>query len=135
VDETPVCIEDLMPTILDIADIPIPDGVDGQSLLPVLCGKKLLDRPYLHLETAPTYHALTDGKEKYIWFVEDGQVQYFDLISDPHEVKNLIDQPENADRMAWWRDELIKVLADRPEGFSDGKQLIEGLTYPGLMGK
>ena len=135
VDKTPVCIEDLMPTILDIADIPIPDGVDGQSLLPVLCGKKLLDRPYLHLETAPTYHALTDGKEKYIWFVEDGQAQYFDLISDPHEMHNLIDQPENADRMAWWRDELIKVLADRPEGFSDGKQLIEGRTYPELMGK
>ena len=96
-------------------------------------GEGPLDRPYLHLETAPTYHALTDGREKYIWYVEDGETQYFDLTVDPHETQNLIDQPEKIDRTAWWRSELIKTLATRQEGFSDGHQLIPGCKYPGLM--
>lgn len=81
------------------------------------------------------YHALTDGREKYIWYVEDGRAQYFDLMTDPNEMRNLIEVPEKADRIAWWRAELINVLADRPEGFSDGRQLITGRTYSGLMGK
>jgi arylsulfatase len=132
-DETPVCIEDLMPTILDMAEVSAPSCIDGHSLLPLMRGEGSLDRPYLHLETAPMYHALTDGREKYIWYVEDGKAQYFDLTVDPHEMQNLVDQPESSDRVAWWRSQLIETLADRPEGFSDGRQLIPGCDYPGLL--
>lgn len=134
-DETPVCIEDLMPTILDLADVPTPDGVDGRSLLPLMRGEGSLDRPYLHLETAPTYHALTDGKEKFIWFAQDGHTQYFDLTNDPHELRNLADLPDRTERVAWWESELVKTLSGRPEGFSDGDRLIPGREYPGLMRK
>src|SRR5690606_14560830 len=31
--------EDLMPTVLDLAGVPIPDGLDGRSLLPALRGQ------------------------------------------------------------------------------------------------
>ncbi len=132
VDETPVCIEDLMPTILEMADAECPDGVDGQSLLPLMRGDAELDRPYLHLETAPTYQCLTDGKEKFIWYVEDGSEQFFDLTVDPREERNLIASPKHTDRVEWWRFELIDRLTGRQEGFSDGERLIAGCDYAGL---
>ncbi len=130
VDSTPVCIEDIMPTLLDMADVEAPEGIDGHSLLPLMRDASLIDRPYLHIETAPTYQCLTDGKEKFIWYVEDGREEFFDLTVDPREERNLIHS--SSDRAGWWRGELVSVLAGRDEGFSDGMSLIAGRRYPGL---
>ena len=105
----------------------------NQSLLPLMRGDGELDRSYLHLETAPTYHCLTDGREKYIWFVADGREQYFDLVADPGEERNLIAETDHARKIGWWRTELIQTLEARPEGFSDGERLIPGRAYPGLI--
>ncbi len=132
VNDTPVCIEDLMPTVLDMADVACPDGVDGKTLLPLLRGDAVLDRRYLHIETAPTYQCLTDGKEKFIWYVADGREEFFDLISDPHEEQNRIDSADYQDRIVWWRSELVTVLSGRTEGFTDGRALIQGQPYLGL---
>lgn len=131
--DAPVCIEDLMPTVLEMADVEIPGGVDGKSLLSTMQGSGDLDRPYLHLETAPTYQCLTDGREKFVWFVEDGTEQFFDLVADPCEARNLIGDSASEAKVSWWREELIKTLAERPEGFSDGTKLLEGKPYPGIQ--
>ena len=119
-----------MPTILDMADVDCPEEIDGQNLLPLMRGERSLDRPYLHIETSPTYQCLTDGKEKFIWYVEDGREEFFDLTNDPGEEKNMINT--SSDRAAWWRSELVTVLKNRPEGFSDGMTLIAGRMYRGL---
>jgi hypothetical protein len=132
--DVPVCIEDIMPTVLEMAEVDVPEGVDGTSLLPILRGEGDLDRPYLHIETAPTYQCLTDGREKFIWFVKDGSEQFFDLVADPVEARNLIDDSDYSARVEWWRGELIKTLADRPEGFFDGTKLVAGRSYPGVRG-
>ena len=133
--DTPVCIEDLMPTILEMAGVGCPDDTDGHSLLPLMRDETRLDRAYLHIETAPTYQCLTDGKEKFIWYVRDGREEFFDLSSDPREEKNLIRSAEKSDRVGWWRSELVRVLRDRPEGFSNGENLIAGKPYPGLASR
>ncbi|MCA1810068.1 MAG: sulfatase-like hydrolase/transferase [Lentisphaerae bacterium] len=63
-----VCLADVMPTILELAGAPIPAGVDGRSLLPLLRGVTEGWRDYVHIEHAPMHQSLTDGREKYIWF-------------------------------------------------------------------
>lgn len=126
----PVGLEDIMPTILDMANAPIPGSVDGRSLLPLLRGEKAPWREHIHIECAPMHHTLTDGKEKFIWFVVDGREQFFRLAEDPTECRNLAGKPEEAKRISYWRNLLIKELKDRPEGFSDGKRLLSGVSYP-----
>ncbi len=128
--EQPVSLEDIMPTILDMVGIEIPDTVDGKSLLPVMRNETSELRPYVHLEHAALYHALTDGREKYIWFVEDGKEQYFRMDEDPQELRNLAASPKHAERLKHWRSLLIQELAGRPEGFSDGQNLKPGVEYP-----
>jgi len=136
----PVCLEDIMPTILDMAGLPIPETVDGRSLVPLLQGQVVKWRQYVHiehsegvLEEAFTHHTLTNGQEKYIWFTRDGREQFFDLTRDPDERQDLSACPKAADRLAGWRRLLIDELRDRPEGFSDGQRLIPGRTYLPVM--
>jgi len=131
--QNPVGLEDIMPTLLDMADVPIPESVEGRSLLPLLRGEKASWREYIHIEHAPIHHTLTDGKEKFIWFTADGREQFFRLADDPTECHDLAKKPEEADRMTSWRNLLLKELKDRPEGFSDGTKLIPGRPYPAVI--
>lgn len=128
--DAPVCLADVMPTILDLAGAPIPPGVEGLSLLPLLRGEAGPWREYIHIEHSPLHHTLTDGREKYIWFVADGREQFFSLADDPSEIRDLAGRSEAAERVSHWRGLMVRELAGRPEGFSDGARLIPGRPYP-----
>ncbi len=127
--DRPVCLADVMPTILDLSGTPIPPGIEGQSLLQLSRGETVPWREQLHIEHAPLHHTLTDGREKYIWFVADGREQLFCLADDPMECRDLAGHPEAENRLLHWRTRMIQELAGRPEGFSDGANLIPGRPY------
>jgi len=126
--EQPVGLQDVMPTILEAAGVDVPTSVEGRSLLAAARGEPW--REFLHGEHSPCYraqeamHYLTDGREKYIWFPVTDQEQFFDLTADRQELHDLSASSEHADRVAAWRQRLIDRLADRPDGFSDGRRLI-----------
>jgi hypothetical protein len=86
-------------------------------------------RDYLHIEHAPIHQSITNGSYKYIWFVEDGREQFFDLGRDPDELSDLIGDKEYKNIISKYRDIMIKILENRPEGFTDGKKLISGREY------
>jgi len=123
-----VGIQDVMPTLLDIAGVDAPDTMTGGSVVDAARGKPW--REFIHGEHSPCYHPenamqyLTDGKEKYIWFPVTGQEQFFDLQADPAELHDLAGDPGAADRIATWRRRLIERLGARGDGFSDGERLI-----------
>jgi arylsulfatase A-like enzyme len=134
--QQPVCLEDVMPTLLQLAGATCPKPMDGISLLPNLRGEKRPVRLWLHLEHATCYskaqafHALTDGHFKYIWRPESGMEQLFDLDHDPREEHDLANT--ETQRTKEWRARLIKRLEGRLEGFTDGTKLIPARPYPPL---
>ncbi|MFH1743279.1 MAG: arylsulfatase [bacterium] len=128
-----VCLEDIMPTVLSMVGLEPPETVDGRNLAPLMRSPDIEWRPYVHIEHAPIHHTLTDGKEKYIWFVNDGREQFFRLSEDPNEIHDLAARPNHADRVSYWRSLLVKELANRPEGFSDGRSLVPGRPYPAVF--
>jgi len=117
--DQPVGLEDLMPTVLEMAGVDVPESVEGRSLLPLLRGEEAAWRPHIQIECSPAFQCLTDGRE-----------QFFDLTRDPQECRDLSAAPDRAERIAWWRAQLVEALRDRPEGFSDGQRLIPGMPYP-----
>jgi len=135
----PVCLEDVMPTLLELAGASCPKPMDGVSLVPVLRGEKQVIRECLHSEHAPCYsrqqafHALTDGHFKYIWRPLDGVEHLFDLAQDPREEHDLVKGSSQSALLKHWRARLATQLANRPEGFSDGTNLIPGRPYPPLQ--
>ena len=58
-------------------------------------------------------------------FTQIEPTEDIDLEADPQEMHNLVDDPARAKEVASWRGHLIAQLNDRPEGFTDGKKLIE----------
>ncbi len=137
----PVSQTDILPTILEIAGAPVPAEAEGRSLLPLLSNdpESVGWRDAVHGEHSPCYAAdhgmqfLTDGKEKYIWYTSDGREEFFDLEADPTETRNLAGDPAAAERVARWRERMIRELAGRPQdGLSDGRRLIPGRSLPAV---
>jgi arylsulfatase A-like enzyme len=131
-------LRDIMPTLLDAAGAPIPGTVDGMSVLPLARGEQVPWRDYIHGEHAYgelSHHFVTNGKEKYIWFSQDGREQYFDLAADTYELRDLAALPSVRDRVAALRQRLIAELTGREEGYTDGVRLIPGRTPLTLLSR
>lgn len=133
-------LRDLMPTLLDLAGIPVPADCDGVSLASVLRGPADDDpasgavpvpgvREWLHGEHVAFGQSLqwvTDGKVKYLWASGWGSEELFDLQTDPGELHNLAGDPAHAGLLARWRRRLIQDLAGREEGFVHDGELVTG---------
>ena len=134
----PVCLEDIMPTLLALAGTKRVFRVDGVNLVPTLRGQQQVIRKWLHFEHAPCYskaqafHALTDGHYKYIWRPTDGTEHLFDIDTDPQEENDLSRKAPHLPTLQIWRARLVDRLAGRPEGFSVDGRLIRDRPYPAL---
>ncbi|MFW6309451.1 MAG: arylsulfatase, partial [bacterium] len=64
---------------------------------------------------------------------ESGREQLFDLEKDSREKKDLSQFKIWEDELACWRDKLIDILKDRPEGFTDGEKLIPVKDYDAFL--
>lgn len=88
---------DLYPTLLDLADIEIPPYVDGISLKKNLFEGAEVDREYVisqwHTEwgyTVSPARMLRSKNYCYIHYLEDEFEEFYDLLKDPYEKKNVI---------------------------------------------
>jgi len=123
-----VGLQDVMPTLLEAAGIPIPDSVTGSSVSGAIRSEPW--RAFLHGEHSPCYsleeamHYLTDGKTKYVYFPATGEEQFFDLVNDRQELYDLARDPVCRERVAMWRERLARLLGERGDGFSDGERLL-----------
>lgn len=120
-----------MPTLLDLAGLPIPASVDGRSLAPYVRGEQPVEpiREWLHGEHVYWGQSLqwvTDGKVKYVWGSAKGVEQLFDLEEDPGELRNLAGDPAFVELRARWRGRLIQDLTGREEGFVADGDLVTG---------
>ncbi|SEE99012.1 arylsulfatase [Ruania alba] len=128
--EAPVCLQDVMPTILDACGIEIPESVDGRSVLPVLADPDAPWRDAIHGEHSTCYDAsqemqyLTDGRQKYIWFAQDGAERLFDLVADPHEERDLAADPAYAETLEHWRNRLVEIVDARDCGWTENGRMV-----------
>jgi arylsulfatase A-like enzyme len=119
-------LRDVMPTLLELAGVPVPDTVDGVSLAGFIRGEGGdAPREYLHGEHVMFGQSLqwvTDGRTKYLWASGTGNEELFDLVDDPGELRNLAPLREHAELLQRWRGRLIDALDGREEGFvADGE--------------
>jgi len=115
----PVELRDVLPTFLEAGGVPVPERVEGRSLLSLARGDRAGWRDYIDLEHAVhfwktnTWNALTDGKIKYVFHAFGGDEQLFDLERDAGETRDLSTDPAHAETLALWRGRLVQHLAPR----------------------
>ena len=115
---TPVNGIDWYPTLLELCGIELPkkQKVDGVSLVPLLKGKELQDRPlYWHYphygnQGGEPSSIIMEGKWKLIHYHEDGRDELYDLNEDIGEQVNLINKEsdqakEMKKRLSSWLEE------------------------------
>lgn len=126
-------LRDIMPSLLEAASTEIPDTVEGDSIWDLArANGKLPEQPwreYLHGEHAQGMDStqwITDGREKYIWYSQTGEEQFFNLAEDPRELHNLMDSPQAQERIHYWRSVLIQELEGREEGYVQDGSLVVG---------
>ena len=109
---------DIMPTMLDILNIPLIDDIDGVSLMPLIEGKADNVREFAFVESVENHfkendrsffdgvkgkwRAMISGKWKiiYIPHPENSIFELYDIENDPEEKNNLIDlETEAAEEM------------------------------------
>jgi arylsulfatase A-like enzyme len=90
-DDRLVGLQDVMPTLLDLAGIPVPDSCDGMSMV----GERKRATLYGDcLENISATRMLHDGRHKLIWYPAGNHLQLFDLDEDPDELRNLANDPD-----------------------------------------
>ncbi len=90
--ETPVNLIDLYPTLIDLCGLKPREELEGASLLPLLKNPQAdWDRPSLTTHGKGN-HALRWKNFRYIRYA-DGGVELYDHTNDPHEWRNVVDNP------------------------------------------
>jgi arylsulfatase A-like enzyme len=104
---------DFAPTMLDFAGVPIPDHMQGQSLVPIVAGSKRLLRKDWYYEHFYEHHGKirpTEGVRttewKYIRYPKEDPPfeQLFHLSEDPYELDDLAQNADCAAMLARLRD-------------------------------
>lgn len=107
--DTPALTADIAPTLLTMAGLEPHTDIDGLDLLSLPANRVVFG------ETRDSAFA-TDGRLKYIYYLDRGIEQVFDPVSDPDDLTDLSASAEHALRAGQLKSALIDYLAgfDRP---------------------
>lgn len=124
VDDRPSGLQDVMPTLLDLCGISVPETCDGLSLV------REQRRRYIYGECneGPTATRMVhNGQHKLIYYPCGNQFQLFDLSCDPEECRNLFNQSD----VQQTQEELIQQLRSEMYG-TDLEWLDQDGSFCGL---
>jgi len=111
---------DFAPTFLEVAGLPVPAGMQGRSLLPILRGRTPADwrtsmyYRYYHDpgdHNTRAHYGVRTRTHKLIYFWKNDQWELFDLTTDPFELHNLYGQPGQERLTASLKAELARLKA------------------------
>lgn len=117
-----VTLMDLMPTFLDLANVSIPEHVAGRSVLPLLRGQTPEDWPQQVFLQFHGHHfpypqrGVRTRTHKLVVNPADVN-ELYDLVNDPHEMKNRIDDPDYADVRRRLMQQLYDHLVETEDNF------------------
>ncbi|MDY7109279.1 MAG: sulfatase-like hydrolase/transferase [Planctomycetota bacterium] len=96
---------DFAPTFLDAAGVPIPDQMQGHSLLPILFNGRAggwRDAIYYHyyefpaVHSVPRHYGIRTDRYKLIHYYQLDEWELFDLHADPNELRSAYAEPAYA---------------------------------------
>jgi choline-sulfatase len=108
--QTPIYLQDVMPTSLELAGDAVAEGVEFKSLLPLIDDESTphyeqIFGAYMNRQRMVTY----DGW-KLIHYPTIQVDRLYDLTHDPQEVNDLAADPKHADRLVELRSRLASLM-------------------------
>ena len=94
----PVSLVDLYPTLVELCGLPARDGLDGHSIAPLLRDPET-EWQYPAVISLRDDHAVRSRSWHYIRYADGGE-ELYDAAKDPHQWKNLANDPAHASAKA-----------------------------------
>ena len=145
IDDRLAALQDIPPTLLDLAGLPVPEYMDGQSL----AGDERREILYAeHWEGDIASRMVRDDRYKLVYYPVGNRRQLFDLQEDRRETRDLGASMEHAeiverltreltgylygDDLGWIRDGALVGVSDKPSGPIGTRSLggQRGLRFP-----
>lgn len=106
---------DIYPTACDLIGAEVPKGIDGRSFADLIRGKAKTHRESLLLAYRDVQRAIVTPHDKLIHYPKVGKTQLFNRKTDPNELRNLFDDPDEFDL---WK-ELFRKMEILQDEFGD----------------
>lgn len=106
---------DIAPTILSMAGLPVPTQMQGMNLMDVVSGKtaERTDFFYQHYflgsPNIPKVEGVVTKDIKYMKFIEHDYEELYDILHDPHEIDNLVNNPNYKNQLKEMRKKYLKL--------------------------
>jgi len=136
---TPFTIPDIMPTLLGMVGVDIPESVEGIDFSSHMKGKPIDVNAALITCPVPfhQWNYMRGGREyrgvrtERYTYVKDLKVSWllYDNQLDPYQLNNLIGLPEYAGIQDGLESQLQKMLTERDDDFKEGKYYMEKWNY------
>ena len=130
-DDRLATLADVMPTLLELCDIPVPEHVEGLSLLG---GQR---RDYIYGEYNVNDEAtrmVRDGRYKLIYYAVGNRIQLFDLENDPSELVDMAEDPRHRETRGYLTELLVRNLYGSDRDWLAGEELV-GMKDPPTTGR
>lgn len=108
-------LQDVFPTLAELAGVPPLAGMDGRSLLPLFRGDSAGRRDAIFTAYRSFQRAVRDERWKLIRYPQVDVTQLFDLQNDPFETNSLAGQPQYAGQVQ----RLTALLEREQKAFGD----------------
>ncbi|MGL5318358.1 MAG: sulfatase-like hydrolase/transferase [Bacteroidales bacterium] len=128
VSQTPISLISVTPTIMDAAGVPVPDVVEGKSILTTLTNpdQKPADPVFMEFGRFEVDHdgfgafqplrAIFDGRYKLSINLMSTD-ELYDLENDPYEVNNLINDPQLAEVRTALHNQILEQMNQTRDPF------------------
>ena len=115
----PVSQIDFMPTIMDYVGLPVPEGIHGRSMRPLVEGRDVSWRDYAFCQRASSGRMLRTERYKYSCQPNPKTAVLYDLENDPHEDRNLAADPAHAGTVRRMHERLLEVMREDSDPMRD----------------
>ena len=122
-----IYLQDVMPTVLEIAGAEVPDRVEFRSLLPLLSGEEKPTENISYGAYVDLQRMITVNDQKLILYPKIRTSLLFNLSNDPDEIHDLSDQPDSNSI----KQKLFAILQEEQERTGDQLDLTK--AFPDLV--
>lgn len=100
---------DIMPTILDLLNIRLPEGVQGKSIMSALNNSNTTIYNNVLIENSKGIRTVRTLKARLSWHGKGKKGELYNLVNDPHCFDNLWDKPQSSGLQR----EMMELLIER----------------------
>ena len=138
--EAPFGIPDIMPTLLDLVSVPVPDGIEGVSFAKHILGKAEVPSEaslfgcyvpfanYAYEHGGREYRGVRTSRYTYVRDLK-GPWLLYDNEEDPYQLENLCNRPEMRTVQTHLEGVLSGLLEEQNDEFATGHELLDRWGY------